>query len=224
MRNIFPLLTLFLGFFGAGLQVRASSETTFVTEKKEGILSLSNSAWGDFGISLSASRAWGKDGFRGNKKLLDIPENSPGKITIITPFIGPLEEEMTVKLAASTSGSRVDFATTLESSAQLPAVYYVNLSVPIETARDLTVLADDKPLTTDLQRAGVCGVSTIISLVKTSTGQNILNITGEFGSVRTHFFAGHPSRPLTVSFGPENKPSDSSASFTFPFQFDFGNP
>jgi hypothetical protein len=224
MKKPLPFLVAFVVAVGAGFHALAASETTFITDKKEAFLTLSNSAWGEFGISVSASRAWGKEGFKGNMKLMEIPENSPGKITMIVPFVGPSAEAMTLKLTGSASGSTVDLATTLESSSTLPGSYSVILSVPIETARDLTVLANGKPVTTDLNRAGLRSNATNVSLVKTSTGQCILNAVGELGSFRTHFFAGDPDRPLTLWFSPVDKPSESSGSFSFPLQLEFGNP
>lgn len=224
MKKPLPLLAALIVAFGAVSHPLVASETTFITDKKDAFFTLSNTAWGEFGISVSASRFWGKEGFKGNMKLMEIPENSPGKITMIVPFVGPSAEAMTFKLTGSTSGPIVDLATTLESSSTLPGAYSVILSVPIETARDLTVLADGKPVTTDLDRAGVRSKATNVSLIKTSTGQRILNAVGEFGSFRTHFFAGDPARPLTLWFSPLDKPSESSGSFSFPLQLEFGNP
>jgi hypothetical protein len=221
-----PLLRLLVSLvlICPGIQPALAGETSFSAEDPDKLMKILNSDWGDFGVSIVASKEWGKENYKPDFKTVETLVDSQGKMKRKVLCTAPSGETLSVDLDASANGPAVDLVSTLESSTPLPGSFHLTLSVPFPTASDLTVLADGNPMTTNLDRGAIRNKPAEISLVKTSTGQTLFKATGEFGSVRTHFFKDNDKLPLTVWLTPAEKTAESQSPFTFPVHLEFGAP
>lgn len=219
LRSLVSLVLLCLGVLPS-----LAGETTFSAEDPTKLIKIIHPVWGDFGFTMVASKEWGKDTYKPDLKTVETLEDSQGRMKRKVVCTAPSGETLTVVLDASATGSGMELVSTLESATPLPGSFHINLNVPIETASDLTVLADGKPVTTNLDRGAIRKKPSEVSLVKTSTGLPILKITGDFGSVRTHFFNDNPKLPLTVWFTPAEKTAEAASPLAFPLHLEFVSP
>jgi hypothetical protein len=221
-----PLLRLLvsLALIHAASESASAGDITFHTEDPASILRIVDSNWGEFGVWSQVSKEWGKETYKGDKKEKETLEDAPGKMKRKHERTAPTGESVSILMDATANGSVVDLTTVLESASPLPGSFHVILNVPLDVATDLTVLADGKPMTTNLDRGAIRNKPGEVSLVKTSTGQVILKATGEMGSARTHFFKDHENRPLSVWFAPAEKVDEQTSPFAFPLHFEFGTP
>ena len=199
---------------------RLVAEVTLSSDNPAVFLTIHETVWGNFPIGLSAERAWGKGGFKTAIKEAELVEESHGKLIRKFSYVGSEKVMMRLTLGAVVSGTAVDLTADLESDSPLPGSFAIILTVPVELAADLTVLANGKEMTVNRNRGAVSSKPSEVSLVQTSTGRVIMKITGEMSAARTHFFAQDEQKGLSLWLHSPS-PEAAGSPFKFPLHFEF---
>jgi hypothetical protein len=203
------ILSLLL--FLASATIMAGAAADSLDLKSSGDIVLSTDSLGDLRIILGVNET-SQGVWRGVSPSQKASPSSGKAVEgeLIYPF--PDGSEITMTISAKIEGPNVPVRAAWVTESTAKGFAGLTLIVPGDTAKDLTIEANDKPIFSDFDKAAYLPKASEVVFRRTSTGAFLFKLTGEFVGGGTVFNPDKPDDGLQLRIGTSASDMNSSIS------------